>query len=39
VFGLLFGLLGVIFATPLMAVLMVFAQRLYIQPLSLQADS
>jgi predicted PurR-regulated permease PerM len=30
IFGLLFGLLGVLFATPLMVVVMVFVQKLYV---------
>jgi predicted PurR-regulated permease PerM len=33
VFGLLFGLMGVIFATPLMVVLMILVQRLYVEGL------
>jgi predicted PurR-regulated permease PerM len=30
IFGLLFGILGVLFATPLMVVVMVFVQKLYV---------
>jgi predicted PurR-regulated permease PerM len=30
IFGLLFGLLGVLFATPLMVAVMVFVQKLYV---------
>jgi predicted PurR-regulated permease PerM len=33
VFGLLFGLMGVLFATPLMVVLMILVQRLYVEDL------
>ncbi len=32
VFGLLFGLFGVLFATPLMIVVMVFIRKLYVEP-------
>jgi predicted PurR-regulated permease PerM len=31
VFGLLFGVLGVLFATPLMVVVMVLTQKLYVE--------
>ena len=31
VFGLLFGVMGVIFATPLMVVVMILVQKLYVQ--------
>jgi predicted PurR-regulated permease PerM len=31
IFGLLFGILGVLFATPLMVVVMVMVQKLYIE--------
>ena len=31
IFGLLFGILGAIFATPLMTVVMLFVERLYEQ--------
>lgn len=33
IFGLLFGLMGILFATPLMVVLMILVQRLYIEGL------
>jgi len=32
IFGLLFGLMGVVFATPLMVVLMILVQKLYVDP-------